>query len=138
MFELYILNDKNRVCYRKSPFDTGIQVWLVDVEEAPITQISGASYPNDQFSRPNFLPICHGGNFPGLDGAEFMAQGSRIIQTDSGNATVGSGKRHGDGDNNDVGYEIHLLPLNNKEIHTEVPFCAAVFLLQQKSWRGKR
>ena len=38
--------------------------------------------------------------------AESMARRSQIIQTDAGNATVGSGKRHGDGDENDVGSDI--------------------------------
>ena len=32
---------------------------------------------------------------------------------------VGIGKRHGDGDDDGLLYEIYLLPLNNKGIHTE-------------------
>ena len=51
--------------------------------------------------------------------AEFMARGSRIIQTEAGNATVGSDERHGDGDDDDAGSEIPLLPLNDKGIHAE-------------------
>ena len=35
--------------------------------------------------------------------AEFMAQRLQIFHTEAGNATVRSGKRHGDGDNDDVG-----------------------------------
>ena len=50
---------------------------------------------------------------------EFMARRARIIQTEDRNATVGRGKRHGDGDENDVGSEISLLLLNNKGIHAE-------------------
>ena len=57
------LNDKNRVFYLKYFFDPGIQVWLVDFKEAPGTQIAGASYPNYQLSRPNFLPCRHVWNF---------------------------------------------------------------------------
>ena len=30
MFKLYILNDNNRVCYRKYLFNPEIQFWLVD------------------------------------------------------------------------------------------------------------
>ena len=33
--------------------------------------------------------------------------------------TVGIGKRNGDGDNNDTGSEISLLPLNDKGIFAE-------------------
>ena len=56
IFELYILNKKNGVFYRKSPLDPGIQVWsdmadtggnIVDVKEALLTKIYGVSYPND-------------------------------------------------------------------------------------------
>ena len=50
-----------------------------------------------------------------------MARLLRIIHTEAGNATVGSGEKHGDGDNDDAGYEISILPLNDKGIHTEVP-----------------
>ena len=39
----------------------------MDIEEALATQISGASYPNDQLAHPNFLPSSHGRNFPGSD-----------------------------------------------------------------------
>ena len=45
-----------------------------------------------------------------------MARRLQIIQTEAGNATVGSGDRHGDGDDDDVGYEISLVPLNDKGI----------------------
>ena len=48
-----------------------------------------------------------------------MAQGSRIIQTDSGNATVGSRDRHGDRDDDDAGSNISLLPMNYKGIYSE-------------------
>ena len=34
---------------------------------------------------------------------EFMARRLRIFQTEAGNVTVRSGKRHGDGDNDDAG-----------------------------------
>ena len=51
-----------------------------------------------------------------------MAQCSRIIQTEAGNATIGSYKRYGDGDDTDVGSDISLLPLNDKYINTEGPF----------------
>ena len=40
---------------------------------------------------------------------EFMAQCLWIFQTEAGNATVGSGEWHGDGDDDDAGYEISLL-----------------------------
>ena len=36
------LIEKNVVCYRKTLFDPGIQVWLVNVEEALETEIYGA------------------------------------------------------------------------------------------------
>ena len=51
-----------------------------------------------------------------------MAKILRIIQTEAGNATVVIDKRHGDRDDADVGYEISLLPMNDKYIHTDVPF----------------
>ena len=51
--------------------------------------------------------------------AEFMARRLRIIQTEAGNATVGSGERHGDGDKYDAGSETSLLPLNDKGICAE-------------------
>ena len=54
--------------------------------------------------------------------AEFMSRRSRIIQIEAGNNTIGSGEQHGDGDNNDKGSEISSLILNDKGIHTEVPF----------------
>ena len=50
---------------------------------------------------------------------EFMARRLRIIQTNSGNATVGSGERHVNGGDDDAGSEISLLPLNNKRIYAE-------------------
>ena len=49
-----------------------------------------------------------------------MARHSRIIHADSGNATVGSSEWHGDGDDNNTGSEIFLLPLNNRFIHAEI------------------
>ena len=51
--------------------------------------------------------------------ADFMAQHSRILQTEAGNAAFVSSERHGYGDTNDVGSEISLLPLNNKDINAE-------------------
>ena len=48
-----------------------------------------------------------------------MVQCSRRIQTEAGNATVGSGERHGDGDDNDGGSEISFLLLKDKIIHAE-------------------
>ena len=48
---------------------------------------------------------------------EFMARLLRRIHTESGNATIGSGKQHGDGDDDDSGSDIYLLPLNDKEIN---------------------
>ena len=48
-----------------------------------------------------------------------MVRLSWIIQTEDGNAIIGSSKQHGDGDNNDAGSEIALFPLNDKGIHTE-------------------
>ena len=46
-------------------------------------------------------------------------QNSRIFQTESGKYTVGSSNWYGDGDDGDTGYNISLLPLNNKVINTE-------------------
>ena len=51
--------------------------------------------------------------------AEFMAQYLRIFHTEAGNATVGSGKRHGDGYDDYAGYDISLLPLYNKGIYAK-------------------
>ena len=48
-----------------------------------------------------------------------MARHSRIIQTEDTNATVGRSERHGDRDDDDAGYKISLLPLNDKKIHAE-------------------
>ena len=48
-----------------------------------------------------------------------MVQHLWIIQTEAGNATVGSSERHYDGDKNGAGYEIFLLPLNDKGIYAE-------------------
>ena len=48
-----------------------------------------------------------------------MEQCSRIIQTEAGNTTVGSGKWYGDGDDDDVGSYISLLLLNDRGIHVE-------------------
>ena len=48
-----------------------------------------------------------------------MARRLRIIQTEAGNATIGSDKRHGNGDDDDAGSDIYLLLLNNKGIHAE-------------------
>ena len=65
---------KDRVFYQKSLFDTGVQVWLVDVQEALATQISGTPYLNDQIDHPDFLPCHHGLNFPGLSGLVNLPQ----------------------------------------------------------------
>ena len=54
------LNVNNGVCHCKSPFDTGIKVWLVDTKEDLATQISGAPNPNNQLVHPEFLPSRHG------------------------------------------------------------------------------
>ena len=51
--------------------------------------------------------------------ADFMAICLRIIQTEAGNATVGSVKRHGDGDDDNAGSDISLLTLYSKGIHDE-------------------
>ena len=48
-----------------------------------------------------------------------MARCLRIIQTEAGNATVGSVKRHGDGDDDNAGSDISLLTLYSKGIHDE-------------------
>ena len=48
-----------------------------------------------------------------------MARRLWIVHTEDGNATIGSGERHGDGDNNDAGSEIYLLLLNYKGIYAE-------------------
>ena len=45
---------------------------------------------------------------------ELMVRRLRIIQTEAWNSTIRSGERHGDGDNDDAGSEISLLPLNYK------------------------
>ena len=42
-----------------------------------------------------------------------MARRLWILHAEAGNATVGSGKRYVDGDNDDAGSEISLLPLND-------------------------
>ena len=60
-----------------------------------------------------------GGQELNPDSAEFMAQRLGIIQTEAGNATVGSGEGHGYRDGNDAGYEISLLPLYDKGIYAE-------------------
>ena len=60
MFELHVFNANNGFCYRKFPFDPGIQVWLVGVKEALTTQISGTSNPNYQRVHPELLPVRHG------------------------------------------------------------------------------
>ena len=72
-----------------------------------------------------------------------MARHLRIIQTEAGNVTVGSSKRHVDGDDNEAGSGIYLLPLNNKGILLRAFYSiwidrAAVFLSQQKLWWDKR
>ena len=48
-----------------------------------------------------------------------MARRLRLFQTEAGNATVGSNKRHGDGDSDDAGFEVYLLPLYDKGIYAE-------------------
>ena len=60
-----------------------------------------------------------GGQERDPDTEEFMVRLLRIIQTESGNATVGSDERQGDGDDDDSGSEISLLPLNDKGIYGE-------------------
>ena len=51
--------------------------------------------------------------------SDFMARRLWIFHTESGNATVGSNERHGDGDNNAAGSEIYLLPPYDKGIYAE-------------------
>ena len=84
------LNENNGVFYRKYPFDPGIQVWLVDVEEALATQISGASYPNDQLSHPYFLPSCRYLKLPGSSVSVDLLQSSllRFTQCDPASAII--------------------------------------------------
>ena len=48
-----------------------------------------------------------------------MSRHSRIIHNEARNATFGSSERYGDGDDDDTGYDISLLPLNDKGIHAE-------------------
>ena len=48
-----------------------------------------------------------------------MARRLRIIRTEAGNATVRSGERHGDGDDDDSGSEISIITLNDKGIYAE-------------------
>ena len=60
-----------------------------------------------------------GGQELNPDSAEFMVRRLRIFQTEAGNATVGSGDWHGDGDGDDAGSEIYLLPLYDKGIYAE-------------------
>ena len=43
----------------------------------------------------------------------------RIIQTEAGNATVGRGKRHVGGDDDNAGSEISIFLLNDKLIYAE-------------------
>ena len=50
-----------------------------------------------------------------------MAQRSQIIHTEAWNATIGIREQHGDQDDDDAGYEISLLLLNDKDIHAGVP-----------------
>ena len=82
------LSKHNRCCYRKSPFNPGIQVWLymidtyvkmVDFKESLLTQISGASYPwiwlalvigNNEKSIE--LPILRGGMWCSLIGRVYQ------------------------------------------------------------------
>ena len=42
-----------------------------------------------------------------------------MIHTETGNATIGSDKRHGGVDEDYTGSEISLLTLNNKGIHSK-------------------
>ena len=51
--------------------------------------------------------------------AEFMAQRLGTIHTEAGNTPVWSGKRHGNGYDDDTGSERSLLLLNNKGIYSE-------------------
>ena len=48
-----------------------------------------------------------------------MARHLQIIQTEARNVTIGSGERYGDGDDDEAGSEISLLPLNDKGIYAE-------------------
>ena len=48
-----------------------------------------------------------------------MARRLRIFQTEAGYAEIGIIKRHGDGDDDDAGSDIFLLPLNDKGIYAE-------------------
>ena len=55
---------------------------------------------------------------------EFIARRWWIFKTEAGNATVGSGKRHGDGDDNDAGSKISpLLPAKTNSFHGFQPKC---------------
>ena len=48
-----------------------------------------------------------------------MARHLLIFQTEAGNSSVGSNKRHVDVDDDDAGSDIFLLPLNDKGIYAE-------------------
>ena len=74
LFNYISLNENNAICYRKNPFDTKIQVWLIDVEEDIATEISGASYPTGQLSYPNFIPCYCDWNLPGSAGSVDLPQ----------------------------------------------------------------
>ena len=50
---------------------------------------------------------------------KFMARLLRRIQTEAENSTIGSGEPHGDGDDDDAGSDIYLLPMNDKFIYAE-------------------
>ena len=73
-FNYIYFNAKKKVSYWIYPFDPGIQVWLVDVNEALVTEISGASYPNDHLYHTNFLFCRHGWKFHGLAGSVDLLQ----------------------------------------------------------------
>ena len=49
--------------------------------------------------------------------ADFIVRHLQIFQTEAMNATVGSGERHGDGDDDSAGSDISLLLLYDKGIY---------------------
>ena len=71
------------------------------------------------------------------DVAEFMVRRLRIFQTEAGNATVGSGDWHGDGDGDDTGLRYIYFHCTIKEFTLRAFYSiwigrAVVFLSQQK------
>ena len=53
---------------------TRLCIIIFSVEEALVTKIPGASYPNDHLYHPNLLNCCHGWNFPRLSGSVHLPQ----------------------------------------------------------------